>query len=1372
MKWRLPSLQREVQDGQVVCEGTAFDDVAASPGVEKEEARSLVGLGISKLGFKVHQKLLEVLSLRSSHTGKRKSKDIFPLPTSRSYLVEVLPVLDDASLSWFQAVCISLNSLWGGELFFEGPVSQTAVECLKLLYKDVRRLEDMSGQVEEFSWDDFFSTRGIDYKGDEVRTAQSFCWGNIKPALPVEIGRVPLEEVCTLGAKHYVLNFDAYLKDQSCWEIGKAPKVMVADEHWSEVCSGLVGAGVCAYLPVEEVFDTGRGPLLNGLFGVSKEEWDGEFEVYRLIMNLIPLNRLAHPLKGDVETLPSWSLMNPYFLQPSQNLLISSEDVRCFFYTMAVPHSWYKYLAFNKRVPDPCLPVDLRGREVYLCSRVLPMGFLNSVSLAQHVHRNLSLWSDMGSSLSANPPEGEIRKDRPLTEYEKWDIPRNFKKAVSRQYRAEVQGAQVDGQEGVAYPREGKLLKYLSAALSLMEHEFVTQKQLQVVCGGLVYISMFRRPLLGCLNSVWGFIESFNSSGLRVQAFPQQCKAEIMRLVSLLPLARLDFRLPFHPQVTCSDASTSGGGVCASMSCSRWGELVAEGQLRGQLPELRQEHQVLTIGLFDGISALRVAADLLGLQIIGHVSVEPDTHAKRVVESHFPEVRQVNHVQDIDEEMVREWSRIYSQASVVFIGGGPPCQGVSGLNCDRKGALRDERSKLFVHVHRIIALVRIAFPWCQVHGLMESVASMDAADREVMSESFGCPPWKCDAGTMTWCSRPRLYWLTWDLQEGEGVTLCTTTEPREVILEAHQDLELVCQEGWIKVDCSRPFPTFTTSRPRASPGRKPAGVSQCSPEELARWQQDDHRFPPYQYANRNLLVGKSGGHRLPTIEEKEFMMGFPVDYTHNSIDKQRKGTQQHLDIRHTLVGNSWSVPIIAWLMSQLFSMLGLCRPYTPQELMDLLTPSGMVYMQARLWRRPLQPMRGASLDCGQSLVEKLSNMISVKGEDILLTTPSSQLTKYHRLRASVPARLWRWRIIAGWRWGGSPEHINSLELRSVLTSLRQRLGSLKNLTVQPATKARYTKAVDGFLQFLKDNNVTIPRQRQQLDPLLCDFLEYLWSQGHGRALASDTVAGLQDQDAKLKGQLQGAWRLLKTWSLNEVPNRAPPLPEHVLHAMTGWAFFHGHISFGVSLLLGYYAMLRTGELLALKANHLYCDARQYTPLLLADPMLDSLINPGMHLEKLRSRQNVVSAVQRVLKGRFNDVVTQAQIGRIELSEKGWLVDVPRALVPLLLEDRGLKARGIPVLPVTDIPDILEDQSHLRQKVRATRRRRRAALQGNLAQRRHQERQEFLYPSGRRSLFGPFFQAGSKGKSSSAAALSTLSGFVKMVRAMAISSTLW
>ena len=151
---------------------------------------------------------------------------------------------------------------------------------------------------------------------------------------------------------------------------------------------------------------------------------------------------------------------------------------------------------------------------------------------------------------------------------------------------------------------------------------------------------------------------------------------------------------------------------------------------------------------------------------------------------------------------------------------------------------------------------------------------------------------------------------------------------------------------------------------------------------------------------------------------------------------------------------------------------------------------------------------------------------------------------------------------------------------------RRKLGTLRQLTVQPATRKRYTKATDAFLQFLTSEQLSLPREKGQMDALVCDYLEHLWASGAGRALACDTLAGLQDMQPNLRNHLPGAWRLLKTWHVNEIPNRAPPLPEHVLMAMAGWSFFKGYVTFGVSLLVGFYAMLRTGELLGLRASHM------------------------------------------------------------------------------------------------------------------------------------------------------------------------------------------
>ena len=111
---------------------------------------------------------------------------------------------------------------------------------------------------------------------------------------------------------------------------------------------------------------------------------------------------------------------------------------------------------------------------------------------------------------------------------------------------------------------------------------------------------------------------------------------------------------------------------------------------------------------------------------------------------------------------------------------------------------------------------------------------------------------------------------------------------------------------------------------------------------------------------------------------------------------------------------------------------------SPQAIVERCAPGTSELVQDRLIRLPLRKVEPA--DAGEyELAFKLSNLISLEGEDILLTTPSTQLVKFHRLRASVPSKLWKWRIVSGWKWARGREHINSLELRAILNALRWRL---------------------------------------------------------------------------------------------------------------------------------------------------------------------------------------------------------------------------------------------------------------------------------------------------------------------------------------------
>ena len=102
---------------------------------------------------------------------------------------------------------------------------------------------------------------------------------------------------------------------------------------------------------------------------------------------------------------------------------------------------------------------------------------------------------------------------------------------------------------------------------------------------------------------------------------PKEVKLELARFLGLIPLAYIDFRCTVSKVVTASDASKSGGGVTASSRVTPAGSIAAQCSIRGDVVEPIDITQVLTVGLFDGIAAVRVAADTLGWNVVGHVGV-------------------------------------------------------------------------------------------------------------------------------------------------------------------------------------------------------------------------------------------------------------------------------------------------------------------------------------------------------------------------------------------------------------------------------------------------------------------------------------------------------------------------------------------------------------------------------------------------------------------------------------------------------------------------------------------------------------------------------------------------------------------------------
>ena len=186
-------------------------------------------------------------------------------------------------------------------------------------------------------------------------------------------------------------------------------------------------------------------------------------------------------------------------------------------------------------------------------------------------------------------------------------------------------------------------------------------------------------------------------------------------------------------------------------------------------------------------------------------------------------------------------------------------------------------------------------------------------------------------------------------------------------------------------------------------------------------------------------------------------MGFPRNYTVHCMPKQQQGSEAHEDERKSLIGNSWNVTVVVWLLSQLGHLLGLCRAKSPQEAVEATRPGAATTVGGVLQRQAMRRIKRTGSEGEYELVSKLLNMVSLKGEDIMIQAPSEETLRYHRLRASLPSALWKWKTVMGWPWKGSPEHINVLEMRAVLTSLRWRIVKKK------ALRTKFVHLVDSLV---------------------------------------------------------------------------------------------------------------------------------------------------------------------------------------------------------------------------------------------------------------------------------------------------------------------
>ena len=194
---------------------------------------------------------------------------------------------------------------------------------------------------------------------------------------------------------------------------------------------------------------------------------------------------------------------------------------------------------------------------------------------------------------------------------------------------------------------------------------------------------------------------------------------------------------------------------------------------------------------------------------------------------------------------------------------------------------------------------------------------------------------------------------------------------------------------------------------------------------------------------------------------------------------------------------------------------------------------------------------------------------------------------------------------------------------------RSRVKHLKYAGITQKTLDSYRKQVRLFFEYLHVHRICMPSSLDELDAEASEYVNHMYQEGEPHGYATTFVSGLKRLYPKCRKRLDIATQFCKHWTKTLRRKRAMPLPANVVVGMAGLAYAFGEPRVGISLLVGFLGLLRTGELLSLTVGHIK----------IASPRLCIVSLPGSKGSHQKGFDETVLLHDPVVVGLLRNVVT-------------------------------------------------------------------------------------------------------------------------------------